>query len=341
MMKKSFMLVLALFFLLIMSGCGSRQSEQESNRLVLYTATAQETLDVILPAFTQATGIEVETITAGTGEIYARIQAERENPHADITWIGSYHAMLDPTLWHPYISPYNAYLPEAFRTTDGTINITHRVASVILYNTNLVDFEIRGYRCLLHPSLRGRIAHGDAARSASAYNHLENMLFALGDGDLFSDYAWDFVEEFLYHLDGRIIDSSGMIHRGVVDGEFAVGLTWDTPAQTYLAQGVEHVRVVLMEEGVVNAVSGLCIINGANNLENAKKFVDFLLSVEGQTLLGMEIDGTNPIRTDVPISDFKVSLADMVGIVSDPIEAAALRPYVVARYQDLYLRIFE
>src|SRR5699024_12129135 len=58
----------------------------------------------------------------------------------------------------------------------------------------------------------------------SSYNHLENMLFAMGkDNDPFSDEAWDYVEQFLDNLDGKIASSSGNVHKGVADGEYTVG----------------------------------------------------------------------------------------------------------------------
>ncbi len=320
---------------------GEAPSASGSNKLVLYTATAEENLQVMIPAFEEATGIQVDVITAGTGEVYARIQAEKENPACDVTWIGGYYAMQDPTLWEPYVSAHNEELPADYQTTDGIINMVNRVASVIIYNKDLVPFEIKGYADLLRPELKGKIAHGDAVKSGSAYNHLENMLVDFGGGDVFSDKGWEYVEQFLGQLDGRIIDSSGTIHKGVVSGEYAVGLTWDTPAQTYLSQDVQNVEVVMMEEGVVNTVSGICIIKNAPNLENAKKFVDFMTSKEGQSLLGTDVPGANPIRTDVELAPYKVSLNDIKGFVIDPLESAANKEKILERYQELYLKIFE
>jgi iron(III) transport system substrate-binding protein len=46
--------------------------------------------------------------------------------------------------------------------------------------------------------------------------------------------------------------------------------------------------------------SPVAIIKGTPNLAAARKFVDFLLSKEGQTIIAAS--GTLPIRSDVPIS---------------------------------------
>lgn len=359
-MKKLLAMMLTLAMVLMLAvGCSSggtpAPSSQEpsgsdsgstppagSNKLTMYTATASENLDILIPAFEEATGIQVEIVTAGTGEVYARIKAEAENPSCDVTWISANYVYQDTSYFEPYVSVNNDKLPADYQTSDGYINLTNRTASVIIYNKDLVgDIEIKGYADLLDPALKGKIAHGDAAKSSSAYNHLENMILAMGDGAADSPEAWDYVEKFLNQLDGRIVDSSGAIHKGVVSGEYAVGLTWDTPAQTYLAEGIDNIGVVFMEEGVVNSVSGVAIIKNAPNLENAKKFVDFMTSSEGQSLIGTQLPGANPIRTDVEIADYKVPLDKMNGIIIDPLWTSEHKAGIVEQYQDLYLKIFE
>lgn len=309
--------------------------------LVLITATAADNLDVVIPAFEAATGIKVEIITAGTGEVYSRIQNETNNPSADVTWISASYVMRDTSYFTPYVSQYDAELPEAYRAGEGYINFTNFTVPVILVNKNLVDVEIKGYKDLLDPSLFGKIAHGDAAASSSAYNHLENMLYAVGNGDMFADEAWEYVNAFLKQLDKRIVNSSGTIYRGVESGEYAVGMTWDTPSLAYLAQGIDYLEMVTMEEGALCSPSGVAIIKNCKNEEAAKKFVDFMTGKECQSLLGTQVPGANPIRADVEIAPYKTSLANMNAMVIDSAVSSENKPKVLERYQELYLEIFE
>ena len=85
----------------------------------------------------------------------------------------------------------------------------------------------------------------------------------------------------------------------------------------------------------------VAIIKNAPNLENAKKFVDFMTSSEGQSLIGTQLPGANPIRTDVEIADYKVPLDKMNGIIIDPLWTSEHKAGIVEQYQDLYLKIFE
>ncbi len=332
--------ILAILTVMVLLLCAATSLADEQ-KLVLITATAADNLDVLVPAFEAATGIKVELITASTGEVYSRIQNETNNPSADVTWISASYVSRDTSFFTPYVSAHNAELPEAFQTQDGYINYTNFTMPVLLVNKKLVDKEIKGYKDLLDPALFGKIAHGDAAASSSAYNHLENMLMSIGGGDLFADSAWEYVEAFLKQLDGKIINSSGTIYKGVEAGEYAVGLTWDTPCLAYLAQGIDYLDMVVMEEGALCSASGVAIIKNCKNEEAAKAFVDFMTSKEAQELMGTKVPGANPIRTDVELASYKKGLADMNASLVDAAFSAANKPAVLERYQDLYLDIFE
>ena len=348
-MKK---LIAILCALLVLGGCSStpktdnpNTGETKSNKLVLYTPTAQDNLDVMIPAFEEKYGIEVETVTASSGEIYSRIQAEKDNPYADVTWLGEYYVVSDTSYFEEYISENDKDMGD-FKNATGYATIVDYNVPVILYNKNLVSFEIKGYADLLNPELKGKIAMGNSANSSSAYNHLENMLLAMGKGStndelVESQEGWDYVEQFLTQLDGKIIDSSGTIHKGVVSGEYAVGLTWDTPAQTYLSQGIDNIGVVYMEEGVVPKMSCVAVIKGAKNMENAKLFVDFMSSEYGQSLMGTEVTGANAVRPGVKLADYKQDITNVKTIKITSQWSSEAKEKIVERYTDLYTSIFE
>ena len=120
-----------------------------------------------------------------------------------------------------------------------------------------------------------------------------------------------------------------------------MGLTWDTPCLAYLAQGIDYLDMVVMEEGALCSASGVAIIKNCKNEEAAKAFVDFMTSKEAQELMGTKVPGANPIRTDVELASYKKGLADMNASLVDAAFSAANKPAVLERYQDLYLDIFE
>ena len=83
----------------------------------------------------------VETVTASSGEIYSRIQAEKDNPYADVTWLGEYYVVSDTSYFEEYISENDKDMGD-FKNATGYATIVDYNVPVILYNKNLVSFEI-------------------------------------------------------------------------------------------------------------------------------------------------------------------------------------------------------
>jgi len=312
----------------------------KSDKLVMITPTAADNLEAVIPAFEQKYGLKVELITGSTGEVYSRIQAEKENPSSDITWIGEYYTR-DKSLFENYISVNDKDYPESFRNKSGVFTAINGTCPTIVFNTQLVPEGIKGYKDLLNPKYKGKIAFGDAATSSSAYNHLENMLLVFGQGDVNAQAGWDYVAALLKQLDGRIVNSSSVTYKGVVSGEYAIGLAWDAPALDLVKSGTPNVSFCYMQEGAASKLSGLSIIKNAKNMENAKLFVDFLSSKEGQQLLAMNTAGANPVRTDIdfPASKQIMKTANIFPV--DSVWSTEVKPAVAKRFGDLMMTIIK
>lgn len=284
---------------------------ESSNKLVLYSTESDDLINLFVPGFEEKYGIEVEIITAGTGEMLKRIENEQNNPLGDVLLGASYlMAKSNEHLFEPYESPENAYLMDDFKF-DGVG--TYKVGcSVLLVNKDLIgDIEITGYESLLNPALKGKIATADPAASSSSFDHLVNMLVDFSpEGQYESDEAWDYVQKFLENVDGKVLNGSSAVHKGVVDGEYAVGVTYEDPAASYLKSGASNVEVVYMNEGVIFFGSALNIIKGAKNMENAQLFIDYVLSEEGQNKLGTEAC-LRPVREGATIGDHMKPIEDI------------------------------
>lgn len=341
MKKLSSLIILVFCAVFVLSASGSQESADGGNKLVLITSSSADNLDSVIPAFEEQTGIDVEIITGSTGEVYSRIQAERENPSCDVTWIGEYYAITDTSLFETYISTNDADYPETFRNTTGVFTATNGTCPVLIWNKDLVPNGLKGYQDLLDPALKGKIAFGDAGTSSSAYNHLENMLIDFGNGDVNAQEGWDYVEALLNQLDGRIVNSSSVTYRGVASGEYAVGLSWDAPALELAQSENNTTGFCYMEEGSASKLSGICIIKGAKNLENAKKFVDFMSSAEGQSLLAMNSTGANPVRTDVEMPESKSIMKTANIFPVNSVWSAEVKTGIQERFTDLMMDVME
>ncbi len=277
---------------------GNASAGDDENKLVIYCPHPLSFINPLVEEFEKESGIKVEVVAAGTGELLKRVESEKANPLADIFWGGSLSTMKPKaSLFEPYKSANEEHVQDAFKNTEGSITRFTDIPSVIMVNTDLIgDIKVEGYEDLLNPALKGKIAMADPSKSSSSYEHLINMLYAMGNGD--PDKGWDYVEKFCRNLDGKLLSGSSAVYKGVADGEYVVGCTFEEGGAKYVADGAP-VKLVYMKEGVISKPDGIYIIKHAKHMENAKKFIDFITSKEAQTLITQKLHRRS-VRDDVP-----------------------------------------
>ena len=303
-MKRILTVLLALMLVL---GCASVAMAEDT--LVIYSARNERLNELVIPAFEAATGIKVEMITGSSGEVLQRVKAEVEsgNVTVDIHWAAD-ETMLDANrdLFEVYVSTENdALLPEFQNDGTNCFNNAYAEPNVMIVNTDMLaemGIEVNGYADLLQPELKGKIISADPANSSSAFQCLIGMLYGMGDGDPMSDAAWDYIDQFLVNLDGKIASSSSQVYNGVANGEYAVGLSYEDPCVELEAAGEQPVKVVYAVEGTVFPGESVQIIKGAPHMEAAQKFVDFVLSEESQNAVAAELN-LRPLRAGVPTNE--------------------------------------
>ena len=111
-MKKFIKFLLMAIGMVMFVACGGEKEKTEaaapeaqgSNELVIYSPNADDEVNKIIPAFEEATGIKVTLQSMGSGDVLARIAAEKENPQADINWGAISMGVLatTPDLWESY-----------------------------------------------------------------------------------------------------------------------------------------------------------------------------------------------------------------------------------------------
>ncbi len=285
---------------------------QEEKVLVVYTARSEELNKAVISEFERETGITVELVTAGTGELLKRAESEKDNPLGDIFWVAD-RTMLESSshLFMQYVSTEDGNMLNGFQNTTGYFSPAFSDPPVLIVNTDLKgDIEIKGFEDLLNPALKGKIAFGDPVNSSSAFQSLVAMLYAMGENnDPMSDKAWDFVDQFLKNLDGKMANSSSQVYKGVAEGEYIVGLTWEDPAAKYVKEGAA-VEVVFPEEGTIFPGESVQILKNCKHPENAKKFVDYMLSEKIQNKVGSELT-VRPLRKDAKLADYMTPQAEI------------------------------
>lgn len=311
--------------------------KQGGGKLVMYSPNSEGLINATVPLFEEKYGIKVEIIQAGTGELVKRIQSEKEEPYADVLFGGSWSLMFDnKDLWEPYVSANDTNVIDAYKNTCGFITSNVLDGSVLLVNTDLIgDIKIEGYADLLNPELKGKIATADPANSSSAFAHLTNMLLAMGGYE--DEEAWKYVHDLFSNIDGKIIESSSGVYKGVADGEYVVGLSYEDPCAQLVKDGAP-VKIIYPKEGTVYLPASATIIKDAKNMDNAKLFMDFILSDEVQNIWGTTLTN-RPVIKNAQTSDFMTPIADIQVIEEDIPYVSSHKKELVDQYTDIFTSI--
>lgn len=289
--------------------------------LVVYSPNSDGEIQGILYPFGDKYDIKVSLQSMGTGECVSKITAEKANPQADVMFggvnMGVYLNGKD--LFQQYIAKGNDILPAGYRNTTGYFTNYLLSGSNLLVNTDLekkLGITITSYADLLNPALKGKIASADPTSSSSAWAQLCNIL--LVEGGYESPQAWAYVESLIKQLSGKLTSGSSAVYKGVYQGEYVVGLTYEDPSVALLVDGATNVKVIYPKEGAVWLPAASAIVAGAKNLDNAKLFMDYLISDECQkAIAGLTNRPVNPKFPNTnkylqPLSSIKVAYEDIL-----------------------------
>lgn len=296
-MKRSLLILLALTLLL--SACaapGARQdaawAPAEENRLVIYTSHKEEVYAPIIKEFEERTGIWVQTVTGGTTELLERIDAGGTG--ADLMFGGGVDSICAyADCFEPYLSPLMEKVSARFAVSDVCTPFSS-LPVVLIYNPKLLYINPPSdWASLLDPAWKGKIAFADPMVSGSSYTALCTLMQALGGEHT------ALVDDFARNLGGNILDSSGLVISAVAEGSCYIGVTLEETALKAVRAGYD-IALVYPEEGTSDLPDGAAVISGCAHRENARLFLDFLLSRDVQDRLGGEFCRRS-VREDVPL----------------------------------------
>lgn len=309
----------------------------DGGSLVVYSPNSEGLIGATIPAFEEKYGIKVELIQAGTGELFKKLESEKEVPVADVIFGGSYtQYTTHGELFENYTSKENDNVIKEYQNTTGYSTPYTLDGSVLIVNPDLTKgMNIEGYNDLFKPELKGKIATADPANSSSAFAQLTNMLQA--QGGYKDDKAWSYVKDLFTLIDGKIGSSSSSVYKVVADGEMAVGLSYEDPAVKLLNDGA-NIKVVYPKEGTVFLPASAAIVKKSKNMENAKKFIDFIISQEVQDTLGTTTTN-RPVRKNAKTSENMKPIDKIKTLTEDYDYVIKNKSDIVKKYNEVFTDI--
>ncbi|MBW5388862.1 ABC transporter substrate-binding protein [Brachyspira hampsonii] len=331
-------IIIILIISILILSCGKNENTSEKSSLVIYSPSSRDFIDPLIEDFkSKNPNIEVEVIIAGTGELIKRIETEKNDPLCDVLMAANINLVKNhQDLFENYTSTNENEILDSYKNTEGSMTRFMISPSVLIVNTNLVgNINIEGYSDLTNEQLKGKIAFNDPSSSSSSFKHLVTMLYTMGKDDI--NKGWDYVNKLCGNLDGKLLTGSSAVYKGVADGEYTVGLTFENAAANYAASG-SPVKLVYMKEGVIMEPAGIYIIKNAKNMENAEKFLDYMTSFDTQKKMNDELNA-RAVRKDLGSSTILVDIKNINAITSN--EELEYIDNFVKENQEIWLEKFK
>ncbi|MCB1970031.1 MAG: ABC transporter substrate-binding protein [Geminicoccaceae bacterium] len=283
-MIKTLLTTSALALLALSSGA------QAAGKLTLYCSPQEEWCQLMVTEFTKATGIEVAMTRKSSGETYAQILAEKDNPKGDVWWGGTGDPHLQAAeegLTEEYTSPMMDELHDWARkqheAAGGRTVGIYAGALGFGYNTELLaEKGLDAPACwadLVKDEYRGEVQMANPNSSGTAYTTLATMVQLLGE-----DAAFEWLKALNKNINQYTKSGSAPI-KAAARGETTIGIVFQHDAVTQKVGGFP-IEVVSPCEGTGYEIGSMSIIKGARNMDEAKQFYDFALRADIQEMAG-------------------------------------------------------
>ncbi|OUP21535.1 ABC transporter substrate-binding protein [Lachnoclostridium sp. An196] len=256
-------------------------SDELSGTLTVYMPSPTDLNTAYVDGFEKATGIKVELFEGTTGEIQARLEAEKDNPVADVVVLASWSdglAMKETGQIMSYPEAENAdKLYDGWVDEDNMLFGTSASALGVIYNTTLIDSLDADWSELVDAKYKDMIAIPDPEKSGSCKDFLAGYMYST-DNDW---SAWEGMAE-----NGLMVAGANKAAlETVTTGERAILVAGvDYNAYSNIDKG-EPLAIYYPASGTVINPRPAMIMNTSKNVENAKAFIDYLMSDEAQQMV--------------------------------------------------------
>ena len=266
----------------------------QQQTLFFYTSFKDSMLQRLKTAFeAKNPNIKLEAQVAGAGKLMAKIAAERESGKilADMLWtseVPDFYQLREAGVLLQYVPKEIKSIFNPIPDYDGSFTPVRLGNLAIAYNTKKIKEAPKSWEDLKKPEYKGALGIANPSLSGTAY-----MAAAL----LSQEFGWKFFED-LRANGAKMGKGSGQVLDDTASGDLVACLGVDYMTYDKMSKGAT-INLSFLPQMLVFP-SPIAIFKDSPHKDAAIKFVDFMLSKEGQQIIADE--GTMPVRLDVPVS---------------------------------------
>jgi len=272
--KKTFKTISTVLIFLSLSTFSQLSNAGE---LLVYSSTDADNLKHYMDEFQkQHPDIKVNVVRESTGTMAAKMMAEKDNPQADFLFEMAATVALNMEAEGMFVE----YTPKGMdaidqRYVDNTAPVTwvgnYGWAGCICWNR--IEAEKHGlpkptsWAELTNPIYKGHISMPNPASSGTGFLDASSWIQIWGE-----DKAWEYMDA-LHENIGVYTHSGSKPCKQAGSGEFAIGISWPGRAIKVIKAGAP-IDMIIPDEGIGWEMQVVAIMEGTDNLEDAKTLMD-------------------------------------------------------------------
>jgi iron(III) transport system substrate-binding protein len=301
-MKRALFPSALLLALLVLAPALYAEEKAPPKEVVVYTSVDQNFSGPVLKDFEKATGIKVLPVfdveAAKTAGLVNRLIAEKSRPRADVFWNGEASRTLvlkKEGALAPFKGAHFDAYPAHVKDPEGYWCGFAARARVLLVNTNLLKPEEypKSILELTEPKWKGKVTIAYPLFGTTAM-HVSALWTLLGP-EKTKQYLKGLVAN-----QALVVDGNSVTRDSVAEGKAAVGFTDTDDAGGAVAKGAPVKMLFPDQEGMGTLVipNTAAMVAGAPHPEEAKAFLDYLMSPENERRLVADAWAQAPLHKD-------------------------------------------
>jgi len=270
-----------------MAALMAMSSSAYAGEITAYTSLEEDDAKIYLDAFAkEAPDIKVNMLRLSTGDLGARILAEKSNPQHDVIWGWAVTNMVDPRI----LEMTESYKPKGidavkteFKDPQNRWFATTGYFAAFCVNTEVIKNKNlpmpTSWEDLLNPVYKDQIIMPNPASSGTGYLQISSILQMKGE-----EAGWKYLHDLDKNM-GQYIKSGSKPCKLTRVGEYAIGASFAFVGVKSIQEGYP-IKIVIPSEGAGYEMEVSALMKTSKNKDDAKKFLDWLLTPAAAKLYG-------------------------------------------------------
>lgn len=260
----------------VMVGFGSLANAGE---ITVYSSLEDDEIaDFLKAAAKDMPDIKVNVLRLSTGDLGARILAEKDNSKHDVIWGWAATNMINPEIMamlEPYKAKGSDQISDKFKDAGNKWFAATGYMAAFCVNTDRLEkkgLPMPGsWEDLLNPVYKGELIMPNPNSSGTGYLQIASILQSRGE-----EKGWEYLEALDSNM-GQYIKSGSKPCKLTRSGEYSIGASFAFIAMKSIKEGYP-LKMVIPSEGSGFELEANALMASSKNKADAKKFLDWTLS---------------------------------------------------------------